>query len=202
MKKNRAIIIILAAFLSTTACAQLAKPVADLIKVPGPIVFRNKSFNLSWSSHPAVDLYKQEYIEKGVNPDKYRTMILIDVISGQTNIKDRVDAKIAELTKMKETNPMVQFQTFNNPKLGEYMIDFLLSANTPDGKALSIVERNVYKYKLFTNAYGQKGVMLFGVSTRSYGDEIDKFFASLKTSKTALVNDVAAFKIPEIMILK
>ena len=91
---------------------------------------------------------------------------------------DVVATKNAELKKMKASNPVVNYETFE--KDGEVMLDFLVSENTPDGKYLSIVERNVYRYKSVVDKNGQKGVLLFGVSERAYGDDIDKFFPNLK----------------------
>ncbi len=175
--------------------------VTDYLKVPGPIVFEKASYNLSWSAHPSPGFYKQEYIVKGDVVDKYKTMILIDAITGDVNIRNIVATKVAELKQLKQGNPIVNYETFDNSARGEYMIDFLLSANTADGK-ISIIERDVYRYKTFTDPSGKKGVLLFGVSTRGYGNEVDKFLTSLKTNKKDLVDAVAGFKIPEITIAK
>jgi hypothetical protein len=198
---NRLPFTLLAALvISTVALAQTNKPVTDYLNVPGPILFENKSFNLNWSSHPAANFYKQEYIVKGDLTEKYTSMILIDVITDQENIKDVVSAKITELKKMKETNPVINYEVINNPTTGEYMIDFLLTANSPDGKSISIVERNIYRYKLITGKSGQKNILLFGVSSRGYGTGVDKFFASLKANRKDLINKVAQFKMPEIAV--
>jgi hypothetical protein len=173
----------------------------DYLNVPGPVVFDKKSYNLSWTSHPSANYYKHEYIMPGDNVDKFKAMILIDVLTGSLKLKDIVAAKVAELKKMKETNPVVNYETFDNPKSGEYMLDFLLTANGADGK-ISIAERNVYRYKTFTDKSGKTGVVLFGVSTRSYGVDVTAFLTSLKTTKKDLVNKVAEYKIPAIQILK
>ena len=82
------------------------------------------------------------------------------------------------------------------------MLDFLVSQNTPDGKYLSIVERNVYRYKSVVDRNGQKYVLLFDVSEKAYGDDIDKFFPNLKAHRFDLINLVGAFEIPEIIIAK
>jgi hypothetical protein len=82
------------------------------------------------------------------------------------------------------------------------MLDFVLSANTPDGKHISIVERNVYRYKAFTDKSGKKGILLFGISTRGYGNGTNDFFASLKANRKALVDQLAKYTIPEITIAK
>jgi hypothetical protein len=161
-------------------------------------VFEKTNYNLSWTAHPDDNFYKQEYIVKGDIPGAFKTMILLDVVTGNTNIKDVVGAKIAELKKMKETNPVVNYEVFDNKAAGEYMLDFLISANTADGH-ISIVERNVYRYKVLT---GQKGILLFAVSTRSYGKDVDNFFVALKSNRNTLVNEVAKFNIPVISISK
>ena len=187
--------------ITTFSLAQAGKAVTDYMNVPGPIIFDNKSYDLSWSSHPAANFYKQEYIVKGDNPDKYKTMLLLDMITGQENIKEVVGAKIAELKKLKEGNPVVNYEVINNPATGEYMLDFLLTANAADG-SITVIERNVYRYKVVTDKSAQKSVMLFGISTRAYGNAVDAFFASLKSNRKILMNNVARVKMPEITIKK
>ncbi|MEO6637756.1 MAG: hypothetical protein ABIN25_05740, partial [Ginsengibacter sp.] len=108
MKNKQTIFILLMMMImSTTVHAQTHKAPADYVHVPGPIVFDNKSYSLSWSSHPADNFYKQEYIVKGDNPDQFKVMVLTDVVTGGSNIKDVVNAKVMELKKMKEANPVV-----------------------------------------------------------------------------------------------
>jgi hypothetical protein len=200
--KQKSFSMLMAAFFVTTiSLAQAGKAVTDYLNVPGPIVLDNNSYSLSWSSHPAANFYKQEYIVKGDNPDKYKTMVLLDVITGQENIKDVVGAKIAELKKLKESNPVVNYEVINNPATGEYMLDFLMTANAPDG-SITIIERNVYRYKIVADKSGQKAIMLFGVSTRAYGNAVDAFFTSLKSNRKTLMNSVAKTKMPEIVIKK
>lgn len=201
MKQNKTLLILLVSVVFTTIVyGQTNKKVMDYLHVPGPVVFDNKSYNLSWSSHPAADFYKQEYIQKGENPDRFNAMILVDVSTGSTNIKEIVAAKIEEIKTMKLSNPVVNYESF--AKDGEYIIDFLVSANSPDGKMMEVIERNVYRYKSFTDKSGNKGVLLFGVSTRSYGDDIDQFLVALKSTKKSLVNAIAKFTLPEITVGK
>ena len=198
MKKQTIFILFITLIMSAITNAQSPKA-TDYLKVPGPIVFDNQAYLLSWSSHPAANFYKQEYIVKGDNPDQFKTMILTDVVTGEAEIKKVVGAKIAELKQMKASNPVVNYEVISNPKTGEYLLDFLLSANNADG-SMSVVERNVYRYKTFTDKAGHKGVQLFGVSTRSYGAAIDKFFTALKATRKDLINKVSLYKMPEIKI--
>jgi len=184
-------------FFSSFTYAQ--KPV-DKLNVPGPIVIGKKTHVLNWASNPVAGFYKQEYIPAGENENKFRSMVLIDLSLGDLKLKDIVDIKITELKKMKGTNPMVNYEVFQ--KNGEYLLDFLLSANSADGKTIDIVERNVYRYKIFTDKAGKKGVLLFGVSVRSYGKDIDNFLKALKTNKATLLNEVAQFNIPVVTVSK
>lgn len=200
MKINTSSVILLSTLLfSGAANGQSNKKTTDYLGAPGPIVFEKTTYNLSWSSHPAANYYKQEYLPKGETADNFRTMILFEVVTGNLNIKDIAAAKLAELKKMKETNPLINYESFDNPRTGEYMIDFLLTANAPDG-GISIAERNVYRYKAVTDASGLKGIALFGISTRSYGKEAAAFISSLKMKRKDLVSQVAQFSIPAIRI--
>ena len=198
MKSILTLFIFIAAILSSSF--SYAQNVVDKLNVPGPVVIGNKSHALNWASHPSAGFYKQEYIAAGDNADKFKSMVLLDVSLGNFILKDIVSAKIAELKKMKETNPLVNYEMFQ--KNGEYLLYFLLSANTPNGKTVDIVERNIYRYKTFTDKSGKKGILLFGVSVRSYGNDIDAFLKALKTGKAALLNEVAQFNIPAVTILK
>lgn len=136
--------------MSINTFSQTNKTAAYYLTVPGPIIFESKTFNLNWSSHPLANFYKQEYIVKEDNANQYKTMVLIDVVTGGENIKNIVAAKVSELKMMKEGNPVINYEIIDNPATGEYMLDFLLTANAPDA-SISITERNVYRYKSFTD---------------------------------------------------
>jgi hypothetical protein len=175
------------------------EPVKDYLNVSGPILFNGDNYNLSWSSHPIEALYKQEYIVTGDNPDKYKSMVMIDLVTGTDDVKAVLKAKVAEIELIKKSNPVVQYEVMENK--GEYMLDFLLSENTPDGKLVATVERNVYRYKKFKDKSGKKGVLLFGISVRSYGNDIDDFFAKLKTNRYDLINALGQCQIPEVSLI-
>lgn len=198
---NRSFFMLLVTILSSSMIqAQSSHPATDYLNVPGPVMFQNKAFNLSWTSHPAANFYKQEYIVKGDQADKYKMMVLLDVVTDEKNIKTVVSAKVAELKKMKESNPVVNYEIIENPTTGEYVLDFLLSANAADGKTIGIIERNVYRYKTFTDQSGHQGIILFGISVREYGAGVTAFLTRLKATRQELVKQVATFKIPAVNI--
>jgi hypothetical protein len=198
---KKAIIFFVVVFFSSSSYGQAKKAVIDYLNLPGPVAFDSKSYHLSWTSHPSANYYKQEYIVKGDNAAKFNSMLMVELATGDMLIKDVVAAKLEELKQMKKTNPFVNYEGFDNPKTGEYMIDFLLSQNTPDGKDISIAERNVYRYIPFADKAGKKGIILFAISTRSYGDKIQPFLVSLKSKKSDLVNKIAQYKFPELKII-
>ncbi len=197
--KNKITTVLLGLLVTTFAFGQTAKP-TEYLGVSRQISFDKTSYNLAWTSHPTDKYYKQEYLAKGDTIEKFKKLILLEVLTGKTTLKDVVATKIAELKKMKASNPVVNYETFE--KDGELMLDFLVSENTADGKYLSIVERNVYRYKSAVDKNGQKCVLLFGVSERAYGDDIDNFFPNLKAHRFDLINLVGAFELPEITIAK
>ena len=197
--KKKVITVLLGLLLTTFSFGQTTKP-TEYLGVTGQISFDKTSYNLAWTSHPTDNYYKQEYLAKGDTIEKFKKLILLEVLNGKTKLRNVVATKITELKKMKASNPVVNYETFD--KDGEIMLDFLVSQNTPDGKYLSIVERNVYRYKSVVDRNGQKCVLLFGVSEKAYGDDIDKFFPNLKAHRFDLINLVGAFEIPEITIAK
>jgi len=190
----------MAFLISLASYGQNSKPVTDYLNIPGPVTFNKEVFKLTWSSHPSATYYKQEYIGAKDNAEQFKKMVMIELLAGDARAADLAKAKMDELKQLKATNPLVNYEAFQ--KNGEVMIDFLLSENSADGKKVNIIERNVYRYRQVTDKNGQKGVMLFAVSERAYGNDVDAFLTSLKKTKTVLVNAVAAFAIPQITLRK
>lgn len=179
--------------------AQKTKPAINYLGTGNSISFQKKAYYLAWSSHPANNYYKQEYIANGDSLTRFKTMLLLEAVTGVANVKEAVAAKITELNALKKNNSAVQYEAFDNKKTGEYILDFLLTATAPDGSA-SVVERNVYRYKSFTDKKGGTGILLFGVSERSYGDNAGAFLTKLKKEKTVLIKAVAAIMLPVIRL--
>lgn len=202
MKKTLASLLVVAALaLSTALSGQTKKTVMDYLGLPGPVVFDNKTYKLAWTSHPTNNYYKQEYIAEGDKLDRFNTMVMLELLTGDIKVRDAAAAKLEELKKLKVSNPTINYESFEKAETGEYMIDFLLS-QTGEGNATSVVERNVYRYLPFKGKDGEKGIVLFAVSTRSYGVKINSFLTSLKAKKSDLVNKVAAYKMAELKIAK
>ncbi len=129
-------------------------------------------------------------------------MVLLEVATGNINAKTAAQGKLEELKRMKAANPIVNYEIISNPSTGEYMIDFLVSQDNAKTVASEIIERNVYRYKNYVGKNGQTGVLLLGISTRAYGNEVDAFLSSLKSKRKDLMNKVSSFKIPEVTLSK
>ncbi|MFL9484157.1 hypothetical protein ACI6Q2_15355 [Chitinophagaceae bacterium LWZ2-11] len=181
----------------TNIYAQQNSLVRDYLNVPGPIQFDKTSWHLNWSSHPYNNYYKQEYLMEGDDSAKFKKMIIIDCLIGRMTVKDVVAQKIYELKKLKKNNPVIQYQIFE--KDGEYLVDFLLSADS--SRASNIIERNIYRYQAIKDK-DKTGVLLFGLCERAYDSEITPFLISLKDNLQADENEVGKFQIPAIKILE
>ena len=191
MKKR---LVLFLMFIAQFAMAQ--NKVEDYLHLGDKYRFDNKDYELVWSSHPASNFYKQEYILPNENVEKYKRLILIDFIEGDLAPKDVLSSLANSLENSKKQNPVINYKVYE--KNNEYMIDFIMSENSQDGKEILILERNVYRY-FRINTPKRKGVLLFGVSDRAYTKkEMDNMFSILKNKKLDLVNKVIQIEVPKI----
>ena len=173
------------------------KKVEDYLHLGDKYRFDNKDYKLVWSSHPASNFYKQEYILPNENVEKYTRMIMIDFLEGDLTPKDAISNNINNLENSKKQNPIINYQMYEREG-EEYMLDFIISKNSQDGKEVLILERNVYRY-FRINTPKRKGVLLFGVSDRAYTKkEMDNMFSVLKNKKLDLVNKIIQIEVPKI----
>ena len=172
------------------------KKVEDYLHLGDKYRFDNKDYKLVWSSHPASNFYKQEYILPNENVEKYTRMIMIDFLEGDLTPKDAISNFVNNLENSKKQNPIINYQMYEREN--EYMLDFIISKNSQDGKEVLILERNVYRY-FRINTPKRKGILLFGVSDRAYTKkEMDNMFSVLKNKKLDLVNKVIQIEVPKI----
>lgn len=68
--------------------AQNKNKTHDYLNIPDPIKLNLKEYNLVWSSHPNDNYFKQEYLSSDEDIDKYNSMVLIEFIKGDFNLKD------------------------------------------------------------------------------------------------------------------
>lgn len=191
MKKRLVLFLV---FIAQFVMAQ--NKVEDYLHLGSKYRFDNKDYELVWSSHPASNFYKQEYILPNENVEKYTRMIMIDFLEGDLTPKDAISNFVNNLENSKKQNPIINYQMYERED--EYMLDFIISKNSQDGKEVLILERNVYRY-FRINTPKRKGVLLFGVSDRAYTKkEMDNMFSVLKNKKLDLVNKVIQIEVPKI----
>ena len=172
------------------------KKVEDYLHLGDKYRFDNKDYKLVWSSHPASNFYKQEYILPNENVEKYTRMIMIDFLEGDLTPKDAISNFVNNLENSKKQNPIINYQMYEREN--EYILDFITSKNSQDGKEVLILERNVYRY-FRINTPKRKGVLLFGISDRAYTKkEMDNMFSVLKNKKLDLVNKIIQIEVPKI----
>ncbi len=180
-----------------TAGAMAQTKATDYLNLPGPLHLNGAGYQLAWSAHPNNNYYKQEYLIAGESLDKFRSLVTIDFLQGNYEVVALVNQKVEELKKMQATNPLVNYNVYEKDQ--QYILDFLVSQNTADGKSIAVVERNVYRYQ--HNADPQHpGILLLAASERAYGADIEAFLKKLKADKMKLVNAVAAYKMPAISV--
>lgn len=85
MKK---IISILCLLSIAAAQAQNTKAVADKPGVTGAVVFQKQAHHLVWTSHPTAAYYKHEYLSKGDSVERYKSMVLLEALTGNLTPKD------------------------------------------------------------------------------------------------------------------
>lgn len=185
---------------SVQSVGQNNKPAVNYMGIPGPVVFQNKSYQLIWSSHPDASLYKQEYLVAGDGLPNYKSMITIDFVIVATNVDQAVRTKLRELEQLKKTLD-VNYEVIGNAATGEKIIDCLLGQTATDNSK-SIYEHDVYRFKAVTAKSGQKGILLYALSNRAYGKDIQPFLTRLKIERKALIAEVAKASVPDIIIKK
>ena len=166
----------------------------DRLSLPGAIEFNGESYRLSWSSHPTSHYYKQEYLPPGQTGERFQRMVLIEATVRGVDVNGAVAAQVNMLNKRKSTDPTVNFAAAKNPKNGEIILDFVLSAQDPKGE--DVVEWNAYRYAALRGKGGESGVLLFGISRRAYGDDTTNFLRKLKSARPAEVNALATYPLP------
>lgn len=168
--------------------------VVDHLSLPGPIEFNGESYRLSWSSHPTPSYYKQEYLPPGQTSERFQRMVLIETSVRGVDVNGAVAAQVNRLNKRKSTDPTVNFAAFKNPKNGETILDFILSAK--DAKGEDVVEWNAYRYAAWRGKGGESGVLLVGISRRAYGDDATDFLRELKSVRPAEIKALASYPLP------
>jgi len=182
---------------STAANAHAQQDVADYMHVPGPIIFNASTYYLEWSAKPVDNYYKQQYVVKGDTIAHYKKLVLIDVLLDTLPPKELVYYKLRALEQRKKTDAAMDYHLITSPDSSEYIVDFIQSEGRP---ATEYVEWNAYLYKAFKDINGHKGVLLFGVSMRAYGNKITDFVGSMRDRREDVVKQLMQYPLPVVKI--
>lgn len=173
--------------------AARAQPVTDYLAVPGPIRFDGIEHRLAWTSNPSSGYYKQEYLPAGQALTRFREMILIELIVAGTDPAAAVASRVRIVNQRRDFDPTANIAVIKNAEKGEFIVDFVLGAPAVRGDAL--IEWSAYRYVPY-----KRGVLMFGVSRRAYGDGRGTFLSNLKTVRPAIIAELAKLQMPAIRL--
>jgi hypothetical protein len=187
--------------LSGQSYGQTPKKVVDFLAVPGPIVVQQQAHQLVWSSHADASLYKHEYLPAGDAFPNYKSLVTIDFLVTESSLDQAVAIKTRQLEQLKRAKADVQYEIIANPATGEKIIDCLIG-QTAANEQNSVLERDVYRYQAIKAKTGQRGIVLFALSTRKYGKDMQPFLVKLQTDRPTLISEVAKLRMPEIRVVQ
>jgi hypothetical protein len=177
----------------------LATPgVIEYLGVNGPFKIGDYTFHLRWSSHPAENYYKQEYVPSIYDLEKYIQMVMVEVAIGKMKPKDAMEDKIKEIESRKATDKLATYTASTDPKTGDPILEFTLSENYPGDGA--IAEWNLYRYVPYTGPDGKKGLLLFAFSRRGYGVKADPFLGEVSRDSQKFKANFMVLPVPAIKI--
>lgn len=195
---SKAFYLILLFWLTNSFTHKSGQDVKNYYNIPEILTFDNIRYKLVASYHPNDIYYKQEYIPAGESVDHFNKMVFIDFVITDAGPREMLGIKAKEMQDRKKNDPVVNYEIMENNAGAEYMLDFILS-DTKES-SLSVVERNVYRYKSYSDKAGHTGILLFAISQRGYDKDIAMFFKNLKNTRVADINKVALYNIPNIEI--
>lgn len=167
----------------------------ERLSVPGPLHLDGQQYHFAWSSHPTPDFYKQEYLPAGQTLERYRQMLVLDLLAVDAAPAALAAAKIGELNARRQADPLVNHDLVVRQDGSAALLDFVLSA--PDAQGDLVVEWNAYRYQALP-----EGVLLFGISRRAYGHEEARRFLGeeLRQNRSRWIDEVAGLDMPAISL--
>jgi hypothetical protein len=98
-RKTKTSTVVITFFISIISYAQNSKAVTEYLNIPGPVILNKDTFRLAWSAHPSSAYYKQEYVGSKDKVEKFKKMVLAEVLVGETKAADL--AKWTNLNSLK-----------------------------------------------------------------------------------------------------
>lgn len=192
------ILLILSVFLFSFTF--VADDAIDRLSVKGPLKFNKAKFDLAWTDKPNDTYYIQEYLPKGEKLESFNQMLTIHFFNIDMELEEAVAKKVQELEKRKTTDELCNYQVNESPDGKEFIVDFIVSERKDD--KIATAEFNVYRYKQVQNGVGNKAVLVYAYSKRSYNDDIIPFLTNLKADRTTFLNEMIAVTMPTVTVPK
>ncbi|GHD24337.1 hypothetical protein ACFOEZ_10205 [Tianweitania populi] len=122
-------------------------------------------------------------------------MFLVEAVTGSITPAQSASAQIDFLKQRKTTDPVVNYAILHNEKTGNIVLDFVLSDLQADPV---VVKWNAYRYVPLKSG---KGVALYGISRRAYGEADAKaMLQNLTKIRDADVDALAVMDVPPISV--
>ncbi|GAB3859036.1 hypothetical protein GCM10028822_34960 [Hymenobacter terrigena] len=170
----------------------------DRMGVKGPLTFNQTAFNLSWSGRPSETYFIQEYLPKGEKAEQFNQMLTLHLFDKDIAVKNAVKQKVQELENRKKTDPICNYQVTEGPDGKEFMVDFLLGESKED--KMTIAEFNIYRFKQVDLGNKKRGILIYSLSKRAYGDDITPFLKNLGKDRIDLLNTMLSTQIPSVKL--
>jgi len=192
---GKTIVLISLMFFLCSFSNNLTKKIKDYLSIGQEMSFDGEDYFLEWSANPSTAYYIQEYLRKEDNNlKKFNKMLMVSVVDADVPVKEAVAFKVVELKQLKQNNPVINYEVFENKEKKESIIDFVIS----DGAF--IYEWNLYRYL----KQKDKLVLLSYVYRDSLNtnEDLIPFFGHIKENRAEMTKKLGEFEIPKIKIKK
>jgi len=176
---------------------------------PNRINYSGVIYRLVWQSHPTPNYSKYEYLPEGQQLPYYQNMLMLETITGtgyraidprqcplpansggNLTVNVSACAQIQFLKQRKLVDPITHYEVIQNKRLGEVLLDFIVSAE--DAEVGTIIEWNGYRYIPIDN-----GVLLYAQSIRAYGERDGlSFLNSLGQMRQQWISALISARVP------
>lgn len=198
--RKHIVVLFIPIFIFTSFIRINTDEVVNYYGLPDVLIFNNQNYKLTWSSHPTDIYYKHEYIPKGEVVEHFNNMIMIDFLQTNLSAKDVMQAQVDKINERKKTDVVCNYQLIESPDGNEFILDFLMSESK--NNQIDLLEWNGYHYKSYTDKLGHKGVLLFAISHRAYGDQTATMLHDLSNYRNGQIKALIAYPVPEIQLKK
>jgi len=174
-----------------------AQEAKDILNIPGPLLFDNNEYFLTWSKQNSKILSIQQFNTREENKEVYTTALIFNYFDKDIDIEMAVRQKIENIQNIAKDDKFAAVNMSESPDGSEYIVDYITSNDT--NKETPFLEFSIYRFKKY-GAQPNKPLLIFAFTKRYYGD----FKIAKKTNakeRGHLLTEAAKFVIPGIQPL-